>query len=233
MSISAKILIVEDEEDLTILLRYNLEAEGFEIFSANCHEEATNILAENLPDIILLDWMLPEVSGIKLCKRWRANPRVKNIPIIMLTARGEEDEKIRGLTTGADDYMVKPFSMLELIARINALLRRTNPEIISDKLIVGELELDKVSHRIIRDGKEIHLGPKEYDLLEYLMAKPGRVRTREQLLNNIWGNDVFVDERTVDVHVGRLRKTLNKGFTKDPIRTVRGVGYAFDEKFIN
>ncbi len=231
MVLAAKILIVEDEEDLTTLLNYNLQAAGFIVFSASFHEEATQIIKENLPDLILLDWMLPEISGIELCKRWRTNKLTKNIPIIMLTARGEESEKIRGLLTGADDYLVKPFSMLELIARIKALLRRTNPEAISDRLVAGEIELDKSSHRVIRANKEIHLGPKEYDLLEYLMAKPGRVRSREKLLNNVWGDDVYVDERTVDVHIGRLRKALNKGFTIDPIRTVRGSGYAFDEKF--
>ncbi len=231
MSANAKILIVEDEEEITTLLRYNLEAEGFVVFCASYHEQATKTLNENLPDLILLDWMLPEISGIELCKRWRKNSKTKNIPIIMLTARGQESEKIEGLITGADDYIVKPFSMLELIARIKALLRRTSQKALAEKIEIGEIELNLDTHRVIRAGKEIHLGPKEYAMLEYLMAKPGIVRTREQLLNNVWGSDVFVDDRSVDVHVGRLRKAINKGFDKDPIRTIRGTGYAFDEKF--
>ncbi len=231
MGLRGKILIVEDEEDIITLLRYNLEAKGYEVFCAHNHEEARLIIKEDLPDLIILDWMLPQISGIKLCQEWRANKKTKNIPIIMLTARSEEKEKILGLTVGADDYMVKPFSILELLARINALLRRANPQIINDRLIAGNIELDRENHRVIRENKELHLGPKEYDLLEYLMSKPGRVRSREQLLDNIWGKDIFVNERTVDVHIGRLRKALNKGFAKDPIRTVRGVGYAFDEKY--
>ena len=228
---AATILIVEDEEDLATLLRYNLEAKGFNVQSAQSGDEAAVMLRETIPDLILLDWMLPGLSGIELCRRWRAHEETASVPIIMLTARGEEDERIRGLATGADDYVVKPFSIPELIARVNALLRRTNPQLVASLLQAGEMELDRASHRVQRSNREIHLGPTEFRLLEHLIGNPGRVYTREQLLNAVWGNDVYVDERTVDVHVGRLRKAINRGRDADPIRTVRGVGYAFDERF--
>ncbi len=227
----ASILIVEDEEDLATLLRYNLEAKGFEVFEANDGELATQLLQENPPDLILLDWMLPQISGIELCRRWRKDKKTSSIPIIMLTARGEETDRVRGLATGADDYVVKPFSVLELLARVDALLRRTSPELISNKLIAGDIELDKENLRVLRAGKEIHLGPKEYRLLEFFMTNIGRVHSREKLLNNVWGADVYVDDRTVDVHIARLRKSLTKDKPVNPIRTVRGAGYAFDEKF--
>ncbi len=228
---TATILIVEDEEDLTTLLRYNLEAEGFAVQVALSGDEAATLMHESTPDIILLDWMLPGLSGIELCRRWRSREETAQVPIIMLTARGEEGERIRGLSTGADDYMVKPFSVPELLARINALLRRANPQLVTSVMRAGDLELDRTSHRVRRSGRELHLGPTEYRLLEYLMRSPGRVYSREQLLNGVWGTDVFVDERTVDVHVGRLRKIINRGRNPDPIRTVRGAGYAFDERF--
>jgi len=226
-----QILLVEDEADLVELLRYNLEAEGFGVAAAQDAEEAMLRIAERKPDIILLDWMLPGTSGIEICRRLRARPETASVPIIMVTARGEEEERVRGLATGADDYMVKPFSIPELLARINALLRRSNPQLIAAILKAGDIELDRTTHRVRRSGKEIHLGPTEYRLLEYLMGNPGRVYSREQLLDGVWGTDVYVDERTVDVHVGRLRKAINRGRAKDPIRTVRGAGYAFDEKF--
>lgn len=225
------ILVVEDEADLVELLRYNLEAEGFAVSTAEDAEEAMLRVAEQKPDLILLDWMLPGTSGIEICRRIRAREDTSRVPVIMVTARGEEEERIRGLATGADDYVVKPFSIPELMARIKALLRRTNPQLLSSSLKAGDLSLDRVTHRVARNGKEIHLGPTEYRLLEHLMGNPGRVYTREQLLDGVWGNDVYVDERTVDVHVGRLRKAINKGRAKDPIRTVRGAGYSFDEKF--
>jgi len=228
---AATILIVEDESDLAVMLRYNLEAEGFNVLSALSGDEAATLLHETTPDLILLDWMLPGLSGIELCRRWRAREETAQIPIIMLTARGEEDERIRGLATGADDYVVKPFSIPELLARINALLRRANPQLVTSVMKAGDLELDRANHRVRRSGREIHLGPTEYRLLEYLMRNPGRVYSREQLLNSVWGTDVFVDERTVDVHVGRLRKAINRGRGNDPIRTVRGAGYAFNERF--
>ncbi|WP_417579743.1 phosphate regulon transcriptional regulator PhoB [Pelagibacterium sp.] len=227
-----QVLVIEDEADLVELLRYNLEAEDFAVATAEDSEEAMLRIAENTPDIILLDWMLPGTSGIEICRRIRARTDTARIPIIMLTARGEEEERVRGLATGADDYVVKPFSLPELMARINALLRRSNPQLIAAILKAGDIELDRTTHRVRRSGKEVHLGPTEYRLLEYLMGNPGRVYSREQLLDGVWGTDVYVDERTVDVHVGRLRKAINKGRVKDPIRTVRGAGYAFDEKFV-
>jgi len=228
---AATILIVEDEADVSVMLRYNLEAEGFRVLTALTGDEAATLTRETVPDIILLDWMLPGLSGIELCRRWRAREETASTPIIMLTARGEEDERIRGLSTGADDYVVKPFSIPELLARVNALLRRSNPQLASAVMKAGDLELDRTSHRVRRGGREVHLGPTEYRLLEYLMRNPGRVYSREQLLDGVWGTDVFVDERTVDVHVGRLRKAINRGRSADPIRTVRGAGYAFDERF--
>ena len=227
----AHILIVEDEADLALMMRYNLEAEGFRVSTATSGDEAAELMRETIPDLILLDWMLPGLSGIELCRRWRAREETARVPIIMITARGEEEERVRGLATGADDYMVKPFSIPELMARINALLRRANPQLVTSVLKAGDLELDRTSHRVRRNGREVHLGPTEYRLLEYLMRHPGRVYSREQLLDGVWGNDVYVDERTVDVHVGRLRKAINRGRSPDPIRTVRGAGYAFDERF--
>ncbi|HEY0919501.1 phosphate regulon transcriptional regulator PhoB [Devosia sp.] len=229
---SATILIVEDEADLSTLMRYNFEAEGFAVLTAASGDEAAELMRETRPDLILLDWMLPGLSGIELCRRWRARTDTARIPIIMLTARGEEDERVRGLATGADDYVTKPFSLPELVARVNALLRRASPALVANVLRAGDLELDRTSHRVRRAGRDVHLGPTEYRLLEYLMRHPGRVYSREQLLDGVWGSDVYVDERTVDVHVGRLRKAINRrAGDADPIRTVRGAGYAFDERF--
>ena len=228
---TATILIVEDETDLSELMRYNLEAEGFRIVSAESGDEAVERIRDGVPDLILLDWMLPGLSGIELTRRWRSRDETVRTPIIMITARGEEEERVRGLATGADDYVVKPFSMPELVARIQALLRRSSPQLVTNLLKAGDLELDRQSHRVRRAGRDLHLGPTEYRLLEYLMRHPGRVYSREQLLDGVWGNDVYVDERTVDVHVGRLRKAINRGREADPIRTVRGAGYAFDERF--
>lgn len=226
-----KVLIVEDEEPLSLLLRYNLEAEGYTVESCVRGDEAELRLRESLPDLLLLDWMLPGLSGIELCRRLRAREDTERLPVIMLTARGEEAERIRGLSTGADDYVVKPFSVPELMARVRAILRRASPEVVSSMLRSGDIELDRETHRVRRNTKEIHLGPTEFRLLEFLMTSPGRVFSREQLLDGVWGHDVYVDERTVDVHVGRLRKALNKGKAKDPIRTVRGAGYAFNDQF--
>ncbi len=228
---SARILIVEDEEALSLLLRYNLEAEGYDVDTVARGDDADVQLRERIPDLIVLDWMLPGVSGIEICRRLRARPETKALPIIMLTARGEESERIRGLSTGADDYIVKPFSVPELIARVRALLRRASPERVSDVLAFGDIALDREKKRVSRAGREIALGPTEYRLLEFFMERPGRVFSREQLLNGVWGSDVYIDERTVDVHVGRLRKALNRGREADPIRTVRGAGYALDDRF--
>src|ERR1700680_3689999 len=228
---SARILIVEDEEPLTLLLRYNLEAEGYEVDIAARGDEAEVRLKESPPDLVVLDWMLPGISGIELCRRLRARTDTERLPIIMLTARGEESERVRGLATGADDYIVKPFSVPELLARIRALLRRASPERVAMVLTIGDLELDREKKRVSRASRPIDLGPTEFRLLEYLMERPGRVFSREQLLDGVWGSDVFIDERTVDVHVGRLRKALNRGRETDPIRTVRGAGYALDDRF--
>ncbi|MGP0092915.1 MAG: phosphate regulon transcriptional regulator PhoB [Xanthobacteraceae bacterium] len=228
---SARILIVEDEEPLTLLLRYNLEAEGYEVETVARGDDADTRLREHIPDLVVLDWMLPGLSGIELCRRLRMRPESRQLPIIMLTARGEESERVRGLTTGADDYVVKPFSVPELIARVRALLRRSSPERVSTVLGFGDIELDRDKKRVSRSGRPIDLGPTEYRLLEFLMERPGRVFSREQLLDGVWGNEVYIDERTVDVHVGRLRKALNRGHADDPIRTVRGSGYALDDRF--
>ena len=227
----AKVMIVEDEEAVSLMLRYNLEAEGFEVEQAFRGDEADVRLKEITPDLLLLDWMLPGLSGIELCRRLRARPETERLPVIMLTARGEESERVRGLATGADDYVVKPFSVPELIARVKAMLRRAKPEAVSSLLMAGDIELDRETRRVRRSAREIHLGPTEFRLLEFLLQSPGRVFSREQLLNGVWGHDVYVDERTVDVHVGRLRKSINRGRARDPIRTVRGSGYSFDEKF--
>ncbi|AWN50348.1 phosphate regulon transcriptional regulator PhoB [Methylobacterium sp. 17Sr1-1] len=228
---STRILIVEDEEALTLLLRYNLEAEGFEVDAVARGDEADIRLREQIPDLVLLDWMMPGLSGIELCRRIRARRETERLPVIMLTARGEEGDRVRGLATGADDYIVKPFSVPELLARVRALLRRSKPAHVADLLVAGDIELDRVSHRVRRDGRELHLGPTEFKLLEFLMQSPGRVFSREQLLDGVWGHDVYIDERTVDVHIGRLRKAINRGRDADPIRTVRGSGYSFDEMF--
>jgi two-component system, OmpR family, phosphate regulon response regulator PhoB len=226
-----RILIVEDEEALTLLLRYNLEAAGYDIESVARGDDADLRLREAIPDLVILDWMLPGVSGIELCRRLRTRPETRQLPIVMLTARGEESERVRGLSTGADDYVVKPFSVPELLARVAALLRRASPERVADVLGFGDIAIDREKKRVTRGGRPIDLGPTEYRLLEFLMERPGRVFSREQLLDGVWGSDIYIDERTVDVHVGRLRKALNRGDEIDPIRTVRGSGYALDDRF--
>jgi two-component system phosphate regulon response regulator PhoB len=190
------------------------------------------MLREQVPDLVILDWMLPGLSGIELCRRLRLRPETQGLPVILLTARGEESERVRGLATGADDYVVKPFSVPELLARVRALLRRASPNRVATSLEAGEILLDRSSHRVRRGNRELHLGPTEFKLLEFLMERPGRVFTRGQLLDSVWGMDAEIDERTVDVHVGRLRKAVNKPRERDPIRTVRGAGYSFDENFV-
>ena len=228
---SPTVLVVEDEEPLALLLRYNLEAEGFAVETVARGDEAELRLCENPPDLVLLDWMLPGLSGIELCRRLRNRPEIAALPVIMLTARGEEDERVRGLSVGADDYVVKPFSVPELMARVKAMLRRARPQTVAPMLVAGDLDIDRETCRVRRAGREVSLGSTEYRLLEFLMQSPGRVFSREQLLNGVWGQGVYVDERTVDVHVGRLRKALNRGRARDPIRTVRGAGYAFNEQY--
>jgi two-component system phosphate regulon response regulator PhoB len=231
MSAAPRILVVEDESDLALLLAYNLEAEGYLPECVGHGEEAELRLAENPPDLLILDWMLPGVSGLEICRRLRAREANRTLPVIMLTARGEEGERVRGLSVGADDYVVKPFSVPELMARVRALLRRSRPERIAEKLSAGDLDLDRETKRVRRGARDVHLGPTEFRLLEYLLEKPGRVFSRAQLLDGVWGLSSDIDERTVDVHVGRLRKALSRGKERDPIRTVRGAGYAFDETF--
>jgi two-component system phosphate regulon response regulator PhoB len=227
----ARILIAEDEEALAILLRYNLEAEGYSVEHAARGDEADLRLREMPPDLLLLDWMLPGLSGIEICRRLRARDATARLPVILITARGEESERVRGLQTGADDYVVKPFSLPELVARIRALLRRTKPGLAGERIMIGDIELDRVAKRIHRAGRELRLGPTELRLMEFFMASPGRVFSRAQLLDGVWGQDVEIDERTVDVHIGRLRKAISRRTERDPIRTVRGEGYAFDETY--
>jgi len=227
--IAPKIMVVEDEEPLCVLLKYNLEAEGYQVEIVNRGDEAEIRLQESVPDLLVLDWMVPAVSGIELCRRLRMRPETERLPIIMLTARGEESDRVRGLSTGADDYLVKPFSTPEFIARVRALLRRAKPEVLSSVLKVGDIVLDRESHRVYRKKSEIKLGPTEFRLLEFMMQHPGRVFSRSQLLDNVWGETIYIDERTVDVHVGRLRKAVNNGRQPDVIRTVRGAGYAIKE----
>jgi len=225
------ILVVEDEEALALLLRYNLEAAGYEVETVTRGDDADVRFRERVPDLVILDWMLPGLSGIELCRRLRSRPDSRQVPIIMLTARGEETERVRGLATGADDYVVKPFSVPELLARVSALLRRASPERIADVLAFGDVAIDREKKRVTRGGRAVDLGPTEFRLLEFFMERPGRVFSREQLLDGVWGSDIYIDERTVDVHVGRLRKALNRGQEYDPIRTVRGSGYALNDQF--
>lgn len=223
-----KILIVEDESSVVTLLRYNLEHHGFEVSAVSDGEDALVAVAENPPDLILLDWMLPQLSGIEVCRRLRRRPESKQLPIIMLTARGEEADTIRGLDSGADDYVTKPFSPTELVARVNALLRRFRPALSDEHISIDGLRMDLAAHRVYRNEREVKLGPTEYRLLRHFMEHPGRVFSREQLLDSVWGRDVYVELRTVDVHIRRLRKALNEGGEADIFRTVRSAGYALE-----
>ncbi|MBS0273270.1 MAG: phosphate regulon transcriptional regulator PhoB [Proteobacteria bacterium] len=226
------VLVAEDESALVTLLRYNLEREGYRVLDTQDGEEALLIASEENPDVIILDWMMPQLSGIEVCRRLRQRQETRNVPILMLTARGEETDRIRGLDTGADDYITKPFSMTELLARLRAVMRRIRPGLAEDVIKAGDLEMDRAAHRVRRAGKDIHLGPTEFKLLDHLIQHPGRVFSREQLLDAVWGSDVYVEARTVDVHVGRLRKALNIEGVRDPIRTVRSAGYALDDAFV-
>jgi two-component system phosphate regulon response regulator PhoB len=222
------VLIVEDETALATMLSYNLEKEGFDVCTASDGEEALIQIAERKPDVVLLDWMLPLVSGIEVCRQIRRLPSSRTLPVIMLTARGEEGDRVRGLNSGADDYIVKPFSPAELIARVRAVMRRAQPTSAEEVLRFADAAMDLVAHRVTRNGQPIHLGPTEFRLLRFLMQHPGRVFSREQLLDRVWGHDVYVEVRTVDVHIRRLRKALNAGKAVDLIRTVRAAGYALD-----
>ncbi len=220
------VLLVEDEPAQREVLAYNLEAEGFVVQRATNGEEALLLVAENPPDLILLDWMMPHVSGLEVCRRLKMRPETRAIPIIMLSARSEEVDKVRGLETGADDYVIKPYSIVELMARLRAQLRRVRPSTLGMVLEWETISLDAETHRVIRDGQTLKLGPTEFRLLATFLEKPGRVFSREQLLDRVWGRDIYVDSRTVDVHVGRLRKALCAFGGDDPLRTVRGAGYA-------
>ena len=222
------ILVVEDEEALATLLHYNLDKEGYRVDLCADGEEALIRIDERQPDLVILDWMLPAVSGIEICRRLRQRSVTRNLPIMMLTARSEEPDRVRGLDTGADDYIVKPFLMSELCARVRAVLRRIRPGLAEDRIRHGDIVIDRSAHRVNRGGKDVHLGPTEFRLLDYFMQHPGRVFSREQLLNAVWGSDVYVETRTVDVHIGRLRRALSASNTADPIRTVRSAGYALD-----
>jgi two-component system phosphate regulon response regulator PhoB len=228
---SASVLIVEDEEPIKVLLTYNFEAEGYRVRATSSGEEVGPMIADERPNLIILDWMLPGISGIEVCRLLRAKAETRDIPIVMLTARGEEAERVRGLATGADDYVVKPFSVPELLARAKSILRRVDPDAVAEILTAGDLALDRKMRRVTRGGRDINLSPTEFRLLEHLLQSPGRVYSRAQLLDAVWGRDIYVDERTVDVHVGRLRKAISRGRERDPIRTVRGLGYSFDERF--
>lgn len=228
MAKATHVLVVEDEAALADLLKYNLEKEGYRVSVANDGEEALVVADESAPDLVVLDWMLPKAPGIEVCRRLRARQDTRNTPIVMLTARTEESDRIRGLDVGADDYLTKPFSMNELLARLRAVMRRIRPGLADDKVTAGDITMDRVSHRVKRGPREVHLGPTEFRILDHLMQHPGRVFSREQLLDAVWGSDVYVEARTVDVHIGRLRKALMVGAESDPIRTVRSAGYALD-----
>ncbi len=223
-----KVLIIEDEAAISMLLRYNLEREGYDVSEAQDGEEALIVAVERKPDLVVLDWMLPLLSGIEVCRRLRRLPDVRNTPIIMLTARGEEADKVRGLNSGADDYVTKPFSPSELMARVRAVMRRARPGAEAELLRCNDLVMDLAAHRVRRAERDIHLGPTEFRLLRYLLEHPSRVFSREQLLDAVWGADIYVEPRTVDVHIRRLRKALNDGPQQDLIRTVRSAGYALD-----
>ncbi len=223
-----RILITEDEAALVALLRYNLEKEGYLVDEAGDGQEALMKVAEAPPDLILLDWMLPQLSGLEVCRQLRRNPASRNIPIIMLTARGEEGDRVRGLDAGADDYIAKPFSPGELLARIRAVLRRIRPALTDEVLACGDIVMDVAAHKVTRSTRDVRLGPTEFRLLRHFLEHPGRVLSRDQLLDAVWGRDVFVEQRTVDVHIRRLRKALNGHEDADIIRTVRSAGYSLE-----
>ncbi|MBK1838939.1 phosphate regulon transcriptional regulatory protein PhoB [Azospirillum melinis] len=226
------VLIVEDEADILTLLKYNLEKEGFRVATASDGEEALLAAGEQTPHIVLLDWMLPLMSGLEVCRQLRRNAKTRDIPIIMLTARGEEGDRVRGLNSGADDYITKPFSPTELVARMRAVLRRASPGMTDEVLTFADVTMDLAAHRVRRNGRDVHLGPTEFRLLRHFMQHAGRVFSREQLLDLVWGHDVYVEPRTVDVHIRRLRKAMNEEDELDLIRTVRSAGYALDTKSV-
>jgi len=232
MSKKHRILVAEDEEALRTLLKYNLDKEGYDVIEAADGDEAINHLNERLPDLLLVDWMMPGASGIEVCRHVRQNPQSRGLPVIMLTARGEESDRIRGLDMGADDYLIKPFAITELLARVRAVMRRMRPAVSEDIIEYGDITVDRTTRRVKRSERNIPMGPREFELFTKLLENPGKVYSRESLLEMIWGKTKDVDVRTVDVHIGRLRKILNEQGDRDPIRTVRAAGYAIDENYM-
>ena len=224
----ANILLVEDEKSIVTLIKYNLEKEGFKVFCSETGEDALKIIKEKTPDLVILDWMLPDTSGIDVCRQIKIDKKLKNIPVLILTAKGEPDDKIKGLEVGADDYVTKPFNNKELLLRIKSLIKRSKPSLLEDLGIFKDLKIDRITRKVFRENKEIKLGPIEYKLLDFLIKSPQRVYSREQLLNNVWGENINVETRTVDVHIRRLRKAINIDKKNDLIRTVRSSGYSLD-----
>ena len=224
----AKVLLVEDEKSIVTLIKYNLEKEGFKVFCSETGEDALKIIKEKIPDLVILDWMLPDTSGIDVCRQIKIDKKLKNIPVLILTAKGEPDDKIKGLEVGADDYVTKPFNNKELLLRIKSLIKRSKPSLLEDLGIFKDLKIDRITRKVFRENKEIKLGPIEYKLLDFLIKSPQRVYSREQLLNNVWGENINVETRTVDVHIRRLRKAINIDKKNDLIRTVRSSGYSLD-----
>ena len=222
------VLVVEDEDALATLLHYNLDKEGYQVGVAGDGEEALTMASERAPDLVILDWMVEGLSGIEVCRRLRRAPETQNVPIIMLTARGEEEDRVRGLETGADDYVTKPFSPRELVARVGAVLRRVRPALAGEALTYADIEMDTVGHKVRRGGEFVPLGPTEFRLLKHFLEHPGHVFSRERLLDSVWGHDSYIESRTVDVHIRRLRKAINLDGKPDIIRTVRSAGYALD-----
>ena len=224
----ANILLVEDEKSIITLIKYNLEKEGFKVFCSETGEDAFKVIKEKTPDLVILDWMLPDTSGIDVCRKIKIDKKLKNIPVLILTAKGEPDDKIKGLEVGADDYVTKPFNNKELLLRIKSLIKRSKPSLLEDLGIFKDLKIDRITRKVFRENKEIKLGPIEYKLLDFLIKSPQRVYSREQLLNNVWGENINVETRTVDVHIRRLRKAINIDKKNDLIRTVRSSGYSLD-----
>ncbi len=224
----ANVLLVEDEKSITTLIKYNLEKEGFKVYCSETGEDALKVIKEKIPDIVILDWMLPDTSGIDVCRHIKIDKKLKNIPVLILTAKGEPDDKIKGLEVGADDYVTKPFNNKELLLRVKSLIKRSKPSLLEDLGIFKDLKIDRITKKVFRENKEIKLGPIEYKLLDFFIKSPQRVYSREQLLSNVWGESINVESRTVDVHIRRLRKAINIDKKDDLIRTVRSSGYSLD-----
>jgi two-component system phosphate regulon response regulator PhoB len=224
----ANVVLVEDEKSIATLIKYNLEKEGFKVYCSETGEDALKIIKEKIPDLVILDWMLPDTSGIDICRQIKVDKKLKNIPVLILTAKGEPDDKIKGLEVGADDYVTKPFNNKELLLRIKSLIKRSKPLLLEEIATFKDLKIDRITKKVFRDNKEIKLGPIEFKLLDFFIKSPQRVYSREQLLNNVWGENINVESRTVDVHIRRLRKAINLDNKIDLIRTVRSSGYSLD-----